>query len=177
MRKLLLIALLLPLFCNAQSVKNLDIKNGFLQFHFGDSLSNYKSILRPDNIRPEYYHVSFKAVKLKHYLQKTLLHFQNNLLDGIELSVQGESNVDYMNNAMKNAYGYTREEGDTLKNQPGVHKSFLIWNGQAVSAIIEKITINIVYNGMSQGSVSETITFKRHSDIKIDGELSPDFLL
>ena len=39
MKKLLLFALLLPLFANAQAIKNLDLKNGFLQFHLGDSLS------------------------------------------------------------------------------------------------------------------------------------------
>ncbi len=177
MRKLLLIALLMPCICCAQPVKNLDIKNGFLQFHFGDSLSNYKSILRQDNISPGYYHVSFKALKLKHYLQKTLLHFKNNLLDEIELTVQGDSNVEFMNNAMEKSYGYAKEEGDTLRNQPGVYKNVLVWNGQAVSAVIVKITTNFVYNDVTHVSVFETITFKRNRKIKIEGELSQDFLL
>jgi hypothetical protein len=44
--KALFVLLIIPFFCNAQSVDNLDIKNGFLQFKFGDSISLYKDILK-----------------------------------------------------------------------------------------------------------------------------------
>lgn len=177
MKKILFTLLLSPLFCNAQSIKNLDIKNGFLQFHFGDTITNYTSLLHADRPRKGYYLVSHKAVKLNRYLDKTVLYFPNGILEGIELQVQGDSNIDFMNNALKKAYGDASEIRDTLENRKNYHTNFMIWQGQHVVVIAKKSVFDLMSDARDIHIVYETITFKRANDIKIEGELGPDFPL
>lgn len=173
MKKLLLAFLLSPFFCSAQSIKNLDIKNGFLQFHFGDTIAKYKAILHADRGRPGYYIVSHKAIKLKSYLDQTLLYFPKGILEGIELNVHGESNADFFNKTMRNVYGEPSELKDTLGTQKSYNATYAIWKGQKVIAII----FNLTFNYSSFYDILETITFRRANDSIVEGELSPDFPL
>ena len=54
MKKVLFILLILPFCAHAQSIKNLDIKNGFLQFHLGDSISAHsKEVYIPWKNHPD----------------------------------------------------------------------------------------------------------------------------
>jgi hypothetical protein len=177
MKKLILILLLLPFLCNAQSIKNLDIKNGFLQFHFGDTITNYKTILHADRSRPGYYLVAHKAVKLKSYLDQTFLYFPKGILEGVELKVHGESNADFLNKTMHKVYGEPSELKDTLGVQKNYHTTYAIWKGQKVIAIVEKNTLDLTFNDRIVYDIFETITFRRANDSIVEGELSPDFPL
>lgn len=161
-----------PFFCNAQSIKNLDIKNGFLQFHFGDTIANYKAILRAHKFRPGYYIVSRKAIKLKSYLDQTLLYFPKGILEGIEINIHGESNADFINKMMKSVYGEPSQLKDTSRVQKRNPTTYAVWMGQKIIAVAEKYTFeSVIYD------TYETITFKRANDNNIEGELSPDFPL
>jgi hypothetical protein len=174
MKKLLFLIVLLPFLGNAQSLKNLDIKNGFLQFHFGDSLSKYKSVIWEDKVFKGCYHVPYKQIKLHKYIQSTKLYFENETLEKIEITVQNSSDEDYFNELLKKAYGnptYQKLADD--EDQPGTHLSILLWEGQRVTLKIQRMALN--FN--NSNNVYETITFQKASNDKIDGQLAADFPL
>ena len=178
MNKTLFLLFLLPIFCNAQSIKNLDIKNGFLQFKLGDSISNYKTIVyNPDRATPNQYDVKNKAISLKHKIYKLTLTTENGAITKIEVFMQGEGQVQFMDNAMKKAYGAGVDESsiDTL---PDRHTTYLFWLGKRVSSIAKTQKIKSpTFNGTARGITVEHIIFRKTSGIKIEGELSADFPL
>jgi hypothetical protein len=178
MPKTLFLVLLFPLFCNAQSIQSLDIKNGFLQFKLGDSISNYRSIVhKPDKLSPNRYEVMTKAISLKRHIYKLTLIVENETISGIEVVMAGEQER-FMDDAMKKAYGpysYVENGADTV---PGKHVSYTVWNGKRVSALAKKLTLtpNSI-NGRPINFDFETPLIRKTSDLKIDGVLRPDFPL
>jgi len=178
MIRILLLIFLLPLFCKAQSVKNLDIKNGFLRFKLGDSTSTYKSLVHnPDNSIPKRYEVKSKAIGLKHRIDKLTLIAENGIITEIEVLMQGEPQVQFMQDAMKKAYGegYILSGKDTL---PDRHATYTVWIGKRVSALAKKQKTDLpTVNKGPLGISFERLLLKKTSDLKMDGELSPDFPL
>ena len=86
MTKALFLLFLLPLFSNAQPIKNLDIKNGFLQFKLGDSISHYKAFLHNHHKATlNEYEVMDKAIGLKHKIDKLTLTVENETITKIEV--------------------------------------------------------------------------------------------
>lgn len=178
MTRTLFLVSLFPLFCNAQSIQSLDIKNGFLQFKLGDSISNYRSIVhQPDKLTPNRYEVMTKAISLKRHIHKLTLTVENGTITELEVDMAGEQER-FMDDAMKKAYGpysYIENPPDTI---PGKHVSYTIWNGKRVYALAKKFTLtpNSI-NGRPISFDFETLLIRKISDLKIDGALSPDFPL
>jgi hypothetical protein len=179
MRIVFLFTLLLPLFCNAQSIQNLDIKNGFLQFKLGDSISNYKSIVnKPDKSTPNRYEVKIKAVSLKHYIDKITLIAENGTIAEIEVLMLGDYRQSYMDAAMKKAYGQASFTEDDPKTDTTRHIIYAVWNGKRVSALAKKTIVDLIsVNGRPNFISFEKLLFKKTSDVTISGELSQDFPL
>ena len=150
MIRILVFALLLPVFCSAQSIENLDIKNGFLQFKLGDSISKYKDVVdKPQKATPNGYPVKIKAVnKLKRYIEGLTLVVEAGTITEIDVYIGGDYNETHMDDAMKKSYG----DGIVLNNDngisAGIHKTNLIWQGKRVTAIVKKLQDNIETNGV-----------------------------
>ncbi len=175
--RVLFLLLLLPLFGRAQSIESLDIKNGFLQFKLGDSISNYSSMIdRPEKATPNRYPVKSKAISLKHRIYKLELIVDESKISEIEATMSGDQE-EFMDKAIKKAYGegYPVNGTDTV---PGKHVTYMVWVGKRVSALLKKmpLTPNSI-NGRPVNLFIETFTIKKTSDIKVDGVLSPDFPL
>src|ERR1700735_2761421 len=101
MTRILFLVLLFPLFCNAQSIQSLDIKNGFLQFKLGDSISNYKLMVhKPDKLTPNRYEVMTKAMSLRRHIDKLTLIVENGTISEIEVLMASEQEQ-FMDDAMK----------------------------------------------------------------------------
>lgn len=168
MIRILLFALLFPVFCSGQSVENLDIKNGFLQFKLGDSISNYKEMInKPDKTSPQKFEVKHKFISIKRYVTKVILVSKKDVISSIEVYVDGADNEKFIENAINKSYGDASE----IKN--GVS----IWSGKRVSAMLSKIALYVNYENKNYTNTNERLFFYKTSDIKINGELGPDFLL
>lgn len=179
--KAFFILLIIPFFCNAQSVDNLDIKNGFLQFKFGDSISLYKDILnKPSKSEPHKYEVKAKGSKLTKYMQKLSLVEENGLIAAIEIRVSSKFGLQFMDDAMKKCYG----EGEMV-NRPAsgngdfkVRHSYLVWTGKRVLAtVMMEYLIDARNFGDRILNTFELITIKKTSDEYVEGTLPPDFIL
>jgi hypothetical protein len=178
MPRFLIVALLLPIFCNAQSVQNLDIKNGFLQFHLGDSISKYKEIVeKPGKNTPNVYRIRNKFDKLKDHLLSISLVVENDIITEIDVNLEKDDNITYMDDAMKKAYGEGLLVDDDKGMAPGYHKSNRAWEGKRVIALAKKSRFVLEVSGLVTETKSETIVFKKESDINVSGELNPDFQL
>jgi len=177
MLKLFFIILIFPFYCCAQSIDNLDIKNGFLQFHLGDSINTYASIIKADKHMPGHYAVADKAIKLRHHLQNVSLYFENGILESIDIYIMKDFDVDYMNKALVNAYGDGSEIKNGTEMENGYHISYQVWTGKRVVLLIKKGTLSLNINGKEITGAFENITFKKTSDDKIEGTLDPKFLL
>ena len=180
MIKFLFISLLFPVICHAQSTGILDVKNGFLQFHLGDSISIYKEVVnKPEKKSPTHYHVKGKAFgKLGRYIDDITLITENNIVVEIDIYLLKSGNSEYMETVMKKAYG----EGQVIDIDdsitPGAHKSDYIWEGNRVVAILKKTRAVVESGGMRFETTVENIIFKKTaSKIEVKGELPADFLL
>jgi len=178
MKKLLFLALIFPLYCSAQSMQNLDVKNGFLQFHLGDSISVYKKdIYIAYKKTPNENEVKPSAIALHKYLDKVTLVSENGILTEIDLMIREEPSEQYMDQLMTAAYGRGSEIPNLDKNQQGTHVTFTTWTGQRVTAILIQTNINrLVNTTMTRGRL-QSIVFKKTSDVKVDGDLPTGFLL
>jgi len=176
MNKTLLFAFLMPLFVNAQSIKNLDIKNGFLQFHLGDSLSVYKNdIYIAYKNHPNENEVKPKVFALHKYIDKVTLVSENGILTEIDVYMEKEAHEAYMDQLMIDTYGRGIETPNLDKNEPGTHVTFTTWKGERVTALIVQTNINrYVNNKLTRGRI-QSIVFEKTGDAKIDGDLPPDF--
>jgi len=178
MTRTLFLLFLLPVFATAQPIKNLDIKNGFLQFKLGDSISHYTAVLHNHHKATlNEYEVMDKAIGLKHKIDKLTLTAENGIITKIEVYMQGEEQVQFMDDAMKKAYGEGSNENgnDTI---PGRHTTYLLWLGKKVSAIAKKQKIDFrSVNGIVRSVTVEHIFFRKTGDLKIEGALSADFPL
>jgi hypothetical protein len=151
MKRLLFIALFVPLFAGAQSLKNLDIKNGFLQFHLGDSVSVYKN----DIYIPWQNHPDQNEVK-----QSALGEYRK-LIDKVTLV-----NVD----------GIITEIDVMLdKYQEGTHLTTTTWKGQRVTAMVLQNNINKRVNGTMMHARIQSIVFTLTDANKVAGNLPDDF--
>ncbi|MDB5122171.1 MAG: hypothetical protein JWP94_300 [Mucilaginibacter sp.] len=177
MIKFLFITVLLPVFCCGQSVNNLDVKNGFLQFKLGDTVFAYASMVNLNKRYPNRQEVKFKFIKLKKHLDRVELIFENNTLTSIEIYIRSDDDQRYIYYLLKQAYG----DGTTIDNgtsdEPGVHNTFIIWNGTRVAAILKKRSFNLTINGQQSSSSYETLTIKKTSNNIVNGELPADFPL
>lgn len=179
MIKILVFALLLPVFCNAQSIENLDIKNGFLQFRLGDSISEYKAVLdKPRKAAPNSYPVKFKAFnKLRRYLDNVTLVVEDGTINEIDVYLHGDYNEAYIDDAMKKCYG----DGVILNSDNGIsegtHTTNIVWGGKRVTAILKKWQTNMDAGGTRVEYKTEKIIFTKTGDFKIEGQLSSDFQL
>jgi len=177
MYKCLLLFIFLPIFCKAQSVENLDIKNGFLGFHLGDTVSNYTALIDPIKNKPGFYEAKRKALKFKGFVDKATLFFKDGILSTIELSIGNKSDIEFMDDAIKKCYG----NGILIKKndeQASSLKTSEVWQGKRVALITTQTVYTATYNGKEISIPSgETITIKTTSNIKIEGSLSPDFIL
>ncbi len=179
MIKTLILTLMLPIFCNAQSTNNLDIKNGFLQFKLGDSISNYKEIIdKSTKTTPTRYEVKAKAFnKLRRYLEAITLVTEKGVITEIDVSIQGDYNENYIDDAIKKVYGSGAivENDDELYE--GTHISSRIWEGKRVALVAKKTRIVVVSSNVRVEIKNETIQLKKTSDLKMDGQLNADFPL
>lgn len=176
MRKLFLLLLLAPVFCKAQSVSNLDIKNGFLQFHLGDSISMYKDyVYIPLKKHPNENEVRPKVYKLHKYIDKVTLVSQNGILTEIDIMVSAEPDMVYLDNLLYQCYGQGTDVQNEVRNDPGVYLNYTRWIGQRVTALLIQTNINKVVNNIMTRGRYQSIVFVKTSDAKIDGDLPPGF--
>jgi hypothetical protein len=177
MIKLLFITALLPFFFCGQSVNNLDVKNGFLQFKLGDTVSAYASMVSLNKKYPNRQEVKLKFINLRKHLDRVELIFENNTLTSIEIYIQNDDDQRYIYSLLKQAYG----DGQTIDNgtskEPGVHNTFIIWDGTRVAAILKKRSFNLTINGQQTSGSYGMLTIKKTSNNKVNGELPADFPL
>ena len=178
MKKLLLFILLLPLFTQAQPLKNLDLKNGFLQFHLGDSLSKYKGqIYVPLEKHPDENEVMPKVNPLHKYFDRVVLVSEHGIVTEIHLYLRDEGSIIYIDGLIKQAYGWGEELDNPDKNAEGTHLVCTVWSGQHVTMLMLQNNINrIVGTTMTRGRI-QSIMFKRASNSKVEGTLPDGFAL
>ena len=144
----------------------------------GDSISKYKEIIeKPGKNTPKVYRVGNKFDKLKDYLLSISLVVENDIITEIDVHLEKDDNITYMDNAMKKAYGEGLLVDDDTGTTPGYHKSNRVWEGKRVIAVAKKSRFVLEVSGLVTETKSETIVFKKESNIDVSGELSPDFQL
>jgi hypothetical protein len=178
MKKLILCVFLLPLFANAQAIKNLDIKNGFLQFHLGDSLSKYKNDVYVALVQhPDENEVQPKKNVLHKYFDRVMLVSENGIVTEIHLYLRDEGSIQYIDGLIKQAYGWGDELPNPDKNQPGTHLVCTTWSGQRVTMLMLQNNINrMVGTTLTTGRI-QSVIFKKDGDAKVQGALPDGFLL
>lgn len=179
MKRLLLFALLLPLFVHAQSIKNLDIKNGFLQFHLGDSISAHSNeVYIPWKNHPEQNEVQPSALgRYRKYIEKVNLVNVDGIITEIDVFVIKEGAEDYLDKLLEQSYGKGYEEPNLDKYQEGSHLSHVVWKGQRVTAMIIQTNINRRVNGTMVHGRIQSIVFTKVSNDQVDGTLPDNFPL
>lgn len=179
MKKLLLFALFLPLFVHAQSIKNLDIKNGFLQFHLGDSISAHSSeVYIPWKNHPDQNEVKPSALgRYRKYIEKVNLVNVDGIITEIDIFVIKEGAEDYLDRLLEECYGKGYEEPNLDKYQEGSHLSHVVWKGQRVTAMILQTNINRRVNGTMVHGRIQSIVFTKVSNEQVDGTLFNNFPL
>jgi len=178
MKKLLLFVLLLPLFAQSQAIKNLDLKNGFLQFNLGDSLSKYKGqIYVPLDRHPNENEVQPKANPLHKYFDRVVLVSEHGIITEIHLYLRDEGSIQYIDGLIKQAYGWGQELDNPDKDSEGTHLVCTVWAGQRVTMMMLQNNINrTVGNTMTRGRI-QSIMFKKTSNYKVNGTLPDGFAL
>ena len=179
MKKILLFALFLPLFVNAQSIKNLDLKNGFMQFHLGDSISAHKNeIYISWKNHPDQNEVKKSALgRFSKYIEKVNLINVDGYITEIDIFVINEGAEAYLDRLLEQCYGKGYEEPNLDKYQEGSHLSHVVWKGQRVTAMIIQTNINRRVNGsMTRGRI-QSIVFTKVSNDRVDGALPDSFPL
>lgn len=178
MKKFLLITLLFPLFCNAQSVQNLDIKNGFLQFHLGDSLSLYKNYIYIANPKhPNENEVKPNALSLHKYLDKVTLVSKNGIVTEIDIMIREEASEEFIDKLLINAYGEGHELPNDDKDEPGTHLVCTTWTGQRVTAMLIQTNLNRMVNNHLTRARLQSLVFTKTGDTNLNGALPADFPL
>jgi hypothetical protein len=177
MKKLLFIAFLLPLFANAQSLQTLDIKNGFLQFHLGDSISAHKNeVYIPWKNHPDRNEVKQAALgPLKKYIDKVTLINEDGIITEIDVFIMKEASEVYMDKLMQDAYGKGVETPNLDKYQEGTHLTYATWKGRRVTAMILQTNFNRRINTTMVHGRIQSIVFTKTSDAQIDGPLPDGF--
>jgi len=178
MKKLIFLALLLPLFTNAQSLKNLDIKNGFLKFHLGDSLSvYYNDIYVPEGKLLNQYEVKEKSNPLRHYIEKMTLIAKGGIVTEIDVYLRDEASIEHIDQLVTEAYGAGSEIDNPDKDTEGTNLVCTTWTGDRVLLMMMQHNINHVVNGhMTRGRI-QALLFTKTADTKVDGDLPAGFAL
>jgi hypothetical protein len=178
MKKLLLFALLLPFYAHSQAIKNLDIKNGFLQFHLGDSLSKYKNDVYIALAKhPDENEVQPKKNPLHQYFDRVMLVSEHGIVTEIHLYLRDEGSIKYFDGLIRQAYGWGDELPNPDKNEPGTHLVVTTWSGRRVTMLMLQNNINrMVGSTLTTGRI-QSIIFKKSGDAKVEGDLPDGFLL
>jgi hypothetical protein len=179
MKKILFLALFLPLFVHAQSIKNVDLKNGFLQFHLGDSISKHKNdIYIPWKNHPDQNEVKQSALgPYRKFIEKVNLINVDGYITEIDIFVMKEGAEAYLDKLMEQCYGKGYEEPNLDKYQEGTHLSHVVWKGQRATAMIIQTNINRRVGGtMTHGRI-QSIIFTKVSNDQVDGSLPDNFPL
>jgi len=178
MKKLIFLALLLPLFVHAQSVKQLDIKNGFLKFHLGDSLSvYYNDIYVPDEKLPDQYEVKKKSNPLYKYTEKVVLIAKNGIVTEIDAYVRDEASIQHIDQLITQSYGAGNEIPNPDKDTEGTNLVCTTWRGDRVLLMQMQHNINHKVNGIMTRGRIQALLFKQTSNTKVDGDLPAGFAL
>jgi hypothetical protein len=179
MKKLLAIALLIPVFAGAQSLNNLDIKNGFLQFHLGDSIAAYKNdVYIPWKNHPDQNEVKQSALgAYRKYIEKVTLINVDGLITEIDVMVTQETSEAYLDKLMEQVYGKGFETPNLDKYEPGTHLTYVTWKGQRVTAMILQTNINRRVNNILEHARLQSIVFTQTSDKPMEGSLPEGFPL
>lgn len=179
MKKLLFFALFLPLFVQAQSIKNIDIKNGFLQFHLGDSISAHKNeVYIPWKNHPDQNEVKPNALgRFRKYIEKVNLVNVDGIITEIDVFVINEGCEDYLDRLMDECYGKGYEEPNLDKYQEGTHLTHVVWKGKRATAMIIQTNINRRVNGTLVHGRIQSIVFTKVSNDEVDGTLPENFPL
>ncbi len=179
MKKVLFFVLFLPLFVHAQTIQNLDIKNGFLQFHLGDSISSHSSeVYIPWKNHPDQNEVKKSALgKFQKYIEKVTLVNVDGYITEIDIFLVKEGTINYMDKLLEECYGKGYEEPNLDKYQEGSHLSHVVWKGHRATAMIIQTNINRRVNGtMTHGRI-QSIVFTKVSNEQVDGTLPDNFPL
>lgn len=178
MKKVLFFFLLLPFCGHAQSIKNLDIKNGFLQFHLGDSLSKYKDQVYVALARhPNENEVQPKKNPLHRYFDRVMLVSEHGYITEIHLYLRDEGSIQFIDGLIKQAYGPGEEIPNPEKYQPGTQITCTTWSGKRVTLLMIQNNLNrMVGNTLTTGRI-QSIIFKKTDNAKVEGTLPDGFLL
>src|ERR1700712_3729501 len=178
MKKLLFALLLLPIFVQAQSIQNLDLKNGFLQFHLGDSLLKYKNDLYVSLPRhPDENVVRPAANPMRKYFDRVMLVSVNGIVTEIHLYLREEKSIQYFDGLIKQAYGPGEEKPNPDQNAEGNQLVYTGWTGQRVTLMLLQTNINRVVGGPMTSGRIQAFMFKKTSEAKVGGELPEGFAL
>jgi hypothetical protein len=179
MKRLLSVVLFLPLFAGAQSLKNLDVKNGFLQFHLGDSVSKYKNdIYIPWKNHPDQNEVKQSALgDYKKMIEKVTLVNVDGIITEIDVFIIKEEAEAYFDKLMMQYYGKGVETPNLDKYQQGTHLTYTTWKGERVTAMILQTNLNRPNGKTMLHARIQSIVFTLANDKKVDGALPDNFLL
>jgi len=178
MKKLIFLALLLPVFVHAQSVKQLDIKNGFLKFRLGDSLSvYYNDIYVPEGKLKDQYEVKEEANPLHKYTDKVVLIAKNGIVTEIDVFLRNEASIQHIDQMITRAYGPGDEIPNPDKDTEGTNLVCTTWKGDRVLLMQMQHNINHKTNGIMGRGRIQALLFTKIGDTKVDGELPDGFPL
>jgi hypothetical protein len=178
MNKIFLFVLLLPVYCSAQSINNLDVKNGFLQFHLGDSISRYKDyVYIPLKNHPNQNEVRPKAFSLYKHIDRVTLISENGILTEIDLMIRDEPNMVFIDDLLTKAYGPGSDINNEVRNDPGMYLTYTRWIGKRVTALLIQTNINKVVNKTMTRGRYQSVVFTKTGDVQVDGALPNDFAL
>jgi hypothetical protein len=179
MKKFLYLIVLLPFFAHAQSLKNLDIKNGFLKFHLGDNLSVYsKDIYVANEKHPNEHEIKETSLlPLNKYLERAKLISEKGIVVEIDLYIRDEASIRHIDQMITNTYSAGNEIPNPDKDVEGTNLVCTTWTGDRVLLMMMQHNINHVVNGhMTRGRI-QALLFKKTSDAKVDGTLPDGFAL
>jgi hypothetical protein len=178
MKKLIFLALLLPVFSNAQSVKQLDIKNGFLKFHLGDSLSvYYHDIYVPEGKLKNQYEVKETANPLHKYTDKVVLIAKKGIVTEIDVFLRDEASIRHIDKMLTQAYGPGNEIPNPDKDTEGTNLVCTTWKGERVLLMQMQHNINHKVNGIMGRTRIQALLFTKIGDTKPKGDLPDGFAL
>ena len=179
MKKLLFVAFIFPLFVHAQSLKNLDIKNGFLKFHLGDSLSVYKNDIYVANEKhPNEHEIKTSSLlPVSKYLERAKLISEKGIITEIDVYIRDEASIQHIDQMIINAYGAGSEIPNPDKDTEGTNLVCTTWTGDRVMLMMMQHNINHKVNGyMTRGRI-QALLFKKTGDTNVDGTLPDGFSL
>ena len=121
--------------------------------------------------------INLKFIKLNRYIDGVFLNFENGILTYIDVFIKSEYKEDYMDAALKNAYGPGLVVDKDTTDEHGLHINYETWIGKRVSATIKRYSFNASKDVRASSNTFETLTFKKTSDTKVQGDLPPGFIL